>query len=190
MLPSDSLPRALRISSKYSSCSAPGKESPWPSHKPVGCTPRTGRTQHTHTDTHTDTEARWTSFGRVGFHVMARFTPQVVLLSSDLSTRTSSSSLPSSSIRTIGSTFHTKRIHLHPNLTHHNTNNHKRTSIVIAMLARSLTQSGARAARSLALRSGSVRMVTPAVARRALLTSAAQRSFALGAQNTTFAAQR
>ncbi|CDW94928.1 hypothetical protein [Sporisorium scitamineum] len=58
------------------------------------------------------------------------------------------------------------------------------------MLARSFAQSGARAARSLALRSGSVRMVTPAVARRSLLTSAAQKSFVLGAQNTTLSAQR
>ncbi|SJX61601.1 probable KGD2-dihydrolipoyl transsuccinylase component of the lpha-ketoglutarate dehydrogenase complex [Sporisorium reilianum f. sp. reilianum] len=58
------------------------------------------------------------------------------------------------------------------------------------MLARSFAQSGARAARSLALRSGSVRMVTPAVARRSLLTLAAHKSFAVGAQNTTLSAQR
>ncbi|KIS70347.1 putative alpha-ketoglutarate dehydrogenase KGD2 [Mycosarcoma maydis] len=58
------------------------------------------------------------------------------------------------------------------------------------MLSRSIAQSGARAARSLALRSGSVRMVTPAVARRTLLTLSAQRSLALGAQNTLLSAQR
>lgn len=62
--------------------------------------------------------------------------------------------------------------------------------VVIAMLSRSIAQSGARAARSLALRSGSVRMVTPAVARRTLLTLSAQRSLALGAQNTLLSAQR
>ncbi|ETS62755.1 hypothetical protein PaG_02494 [Moesziomyces aphidis] len=59
------------------------------------------------------------------------------------------------------------------------------------MFPRSIAQSSARAARSLALRSGSVRMVTPAVARRTLITATAQKSLAIAAHNmTTLPAQR
>lgn len=58
------------------------------------------------------------------------------------------------------------------------------------MLSRSVAQTGARAARSLALRTGSVRMVTPAVARRTLVTCSAPRTFALGAHKTAPSAQR